>query len=301
MNPQRILFGLTPPKITTPLDKVHRIAQKTSQRIQRMNPDKIVIYDIQDESKRNPIPRPFPFIHTHEPLAYARILHDYIQRPMILYKCVVNHSVADIKQWLDDVAQTAFQADIVLVGGQSSSAHIKGCKLSEAYQLYQQGNYPYKLGGVAIAERHMSKRDEHRRIMRKMEAGCSFFITQAVYNIDYSLAMMRDLLKTCGSDMPNMLFTLTPCGNEKTIHFMDWLGIHMTEDVKRRILSAEEPATESAQLCIEMAQQLCGQFGTQQIGFNIESVSKRKVEIRAAEYLATALLPMLCEEPSGSL
>lgn len=71
-----LFYGLTPPKAHTDAEKVEAIAAK--QRA-RLNPDAlgftldgIVVYDLQDESTRTHIPRPFPFMETLAPEAYAQ-------------------------------------------------------------------------------------------------------------------------------------------------------------------------------------------------------------------------------------
>ena len=48
------------------------------------------------------------------------------------------------------------------------------------------------LGGIAIAERHAAKGDEHRRMLDKQDRGCRFFITQSVYDAGATKSLLSD-------------------------------------------------------------------------------------------------------------
>ena len=67
-----LLYGLTPPKLKTDEEKIKVIAQKQMSRIKDLDIDGLVLYDIQDESSRTNIPRPFPFSATLSPDVYKR-------------------------------------------------------------------------------------------------------------------------------------------------------------------------------------------------------------------------------------
>ena len=56
--------------------------------------------------------------------------------------------------------------------------------MDEAYALRTRVNPDVLLGGVAIPERHQSKGDEHLRVFHKVKQGCSFFVSQGVYDVN---------------------------------------------------------------------------------------------------------------------
>jgi hypothetical protein len=66
-----IFYGLTPPKLDTEEEKIKVIAAKQIERLKDLHIDGIVLYDIQDESSRTQIPRPFPFLETIPPEVYS--------------------------------------------------------------------------------------------------------------------------------------------------------------------------------------------------------------------------------------
>ena len=59
-----ILYGITPPKKGTEAEKIEEISSRQIQRLQSLNIDGLIIYDIQDEKSRTSEQRPFPFIET---------------------------------------------------------------------------------------------------------------------------------------------------------------------------------------------------------------------------------------------
>ncbi len=60
----RLTYGLTPPKASTPLERQREIAALQTARVNALGVDALVLYDLQDESSRTPVARPFPFIET---------------------------------------------------------------------------------------------------------------------------------------------------------------------------------------------------------------------------------------------
>jgi hypothetical protein len=60
---------VTPPRLTTS-PQAAEIARVTSERLRSLAIDGLVLYDIDDESDRNPGERPFPFLPTMDPADY---------------------------------------------------------------------------------------------------------------------------------------------------------------------------------------------------------------------------------------
>ena len=81
-----------------------------------------------------------------------------------------------------------------------------------------------------------------------------------------------------------IIFTFTPCGSEKTLEFMRWLGIAVPQYFQERLFSAPNPLGESVRLGREMFEFLYkyGRAKGISVGANIESISTRKVEIAAS-------------------
>lgn len=277
------LIGTCPPKEGTSNEQASEIANKLAARMLSLDVDGLIVYDIQDESSRTAKPRPFPFKHTIDPCVYSNILSQAAQRPTITYKSVSQRDRAAFSQWLDDAQNVYGIKDIVLVGSPSADGDIK-LSLNEAYDEVEKSNHDFSLGGVTIAERHTKKRTEHERLMTKASQGCSFFISQAVYDAQATIDMLSSYARSCkqaGIEPARIVLTFTPCGSDKTLDFMEWLGISVPEATRWRMLDSQDTLAESVLICrqnLELILDAVLPLGLP-LGLNIESLTNRKEEI----------------------
>ncbi|NOU51555.1 hypothetical protein HG263_13550 [Pseudoalteromonas sp. JBTF-M23] len=280
------LIGTTPPKVGTDKEKLENIAAKLLARLHEIEYDGVVIYDIQDESSRTQAPRPFPFKHTVDPCEYSQLIHKLSNLDVITYKSVAQREASEFNEWLTNTKHQYGLKNLVLVGSPSSHGDIR-LNLSDAYQALSQHQEKFFLGGVTIAERHASKRNEHERLLEKTSQGCEFFISQAVYNAQATIDLITSYARSCrqlGETPKRIILTFTPCGGQKTLEFMDWLGISVPEATQWRILDAENSLSESIRICKESLDQIlksCAHLDVP-LGLNIESLTNRKEEIDAS-------------------
>ncbi|KZN39600.1 methylenetetrahydrofolate reductase [Pseudoalteromonas luteoviolacea] len=280
------LIGTTPPKLGTDKEQVQTIASKLLNRLHEIEYDGVVIYDIQDESSRTEIPRPFPFKQTVDPCEYSQVVSQLSKLDVITYKSVAQRDRGEFTQWLHKTKQDFGLNNLVLVGSPSSKGDIK-LGLPEAYQTLETHQDEFFLGGVTIAERHASKRNEHERLIDKTAQGCEFFISQAVYDAQATIDLLTSYARTCrqqGIEPKRIILTFTPCGGEKTLEFMQWLGISVPEATKWRMLDAENTLKESIKICrenLDLILRSCAQLDVP-LGLNIESLTNRKEEIDAS-------------------
>lgn len=282
-EPGIVTYGLTPPKINNPREKLLEISHKQVERIKSIDVDAIILYDIQDESDRNSEDRPFPFIKTVDPAIYSEEYLKEIDLPKIIYRCVDNYTPEELSAWIK--ADSGSERYSVFVGASSSKKEVK-LSLHEAYDLAR-GSSRFNLGGVAIPERHTTRSDEHLRILRKQDNGCTFFVSQVTYNVEASKNFLSDYYYYCrqnGIDMVPILFTLTPCGSVQTLDFMKWLGISFPRWLENDLKHSEDILDKSLSLSLEVFKEIL-EFSQEKkipVGCNIESVSVRKLEIEAS-------------------
>jgi len=280
------LVGTTPPKEGTENDKMLEIAQKLLARLNNVEYDGMIIYDIQDESTRIDAPRPFPFAKTRDPRDYAALISRQNSRQTLTYKSVAQRDRSAFKAWLEETTGDYQQQNLVLVGSPSAEGDIR-LSLNDAYAAVAESNLNILLGGVTIAERHVKKGDEHLRLISKQKQGCSFFVSQAVYNPQATIDMLTAYARTCREQQiepARIILTFTPCGSAKTLEFMKWLGISIPEATGYRILDSLDPLKESLQICFSNLTQILDAvvpLGLP-LGLNIESLTNRKEEIDAA-------------------
>ena len=168
-------------------------------------------------------------------------------------------------------------------------------RLAEAYQIYKESRVATQgtagpalgLGGVLIAERHETRGGEDERALRKLDHGCSFFVSQAVYAVTASKNLLSDLYYRCQSEerpMPTVLVTLSPCGSEKTLAFMRWLGVSVPAWLRNELVHAHDILEKSVDVSLAAFEELHAFAADKRIplGCNVESVSLRKAKIDAS-------------------
>jgi 5,10-methylenetetrahydrofolate reductase len=154
------------------------------------------------------------------------------------------------------------------------------------------------LGGVAIPERHSRRDDEHLRLLSKQAAGCRFFVTQVIYDINAAKNLVSDYHYECearGISQAPFVFTFSVCGSMKTLDFLRWLGVDVPRWIENDLRHATDALEASYQQALTTATELmayCRTLGTP-FGLNVESVSIRKVEIEASVRLAQQLRAQL--------
>lgn len=279
-----VLYGMTPPKENTEIERVKEIAGKHLNRIRNLSIDGIVLYDIQDESSRNEQERPFPFLPTFEPQKYSNDFLSELDLPKVLFQCVGKHSESSLSNWMHE---NISNEDLAVFVGNSSSEQQVEVTMDKAFQLRKSNAIDMPVGGVAIPERHFMKGDEHERMFNKINNGVSFFTTQAVYDVEASKNMLSDYYyyaKKHNLEMAPVMMTFSPCGSRKTMEFMKWLGIHFPRWLKNDLRNSDDFLGESTETCIRTFKELLN-FSLHKgipIGCNIESVSVRKDEIDAS-------------------
>jgi len=280
-------YGLTPPRAAHDQAKLSAIAQRQRAQIGSLPVDAVVLYDLQDESSRDASPRPFPFLPTLDPFDYARDYFAELTHGQIVYRAVANHEEAEFLAWLSAAESAPEPAAVTFVGSPARS-HLPSGRLNlrRAYELYSERCRRLLLGGIGIAERHLKKGDEHLRMLDKQTLGCSFFVSQAVYDLTASGLLLADLAREASVrklEPAPILLTITPCGSEKALQFMKWLGISFDPGIERRLLQARDMLSESVAICEHLILEIAArQGGPVPLGINIESVSIRRTDIEAA-------------------
>lgn len=292
-----LFYGLTPPKTSTDVEKIPGIAQRQIDRIQGLGIDGLILYDIQDESSRNNNPRPFPFMSTWSPDVYANTYLKDLDVPKIIYKSVGKFNQDSLKTWLKENESLV---DLTVFVGAPSKQQQVNLSLHDAYKIKNESESGMLLGGVTIPERHSAKGDEHLRILSKANNGCSFFITQCVYNLDNAKDVLSDYYfytQEQNIEPLPIIFTITPIGSLKTLEFTKWLGIDIQNWLENELKVSKDILSTSINICKFIVNDLI-QFAKEKkmpIGFNIESVAIRKAEIEASIELVKSIKEMMEE------
>ena len=290
-----MLFALTPPRLETAGERVAEIAARTMERLRPLGLDGLILYDIDDESSRNPSERPFPFSPTLDPADYLRDHLAAWPTPVVVYRAVSKYGAGDLGTWLS--SQDPDRVMTVLVGAPSAGT-AAAVSLAQAQDLRADLNPDLLLGGVAIPERHSRRQDEHLRLVAKQRAGCGFFVTQVVYDVNAAKNLVSDYKYHClaaGIEPVPVVFTFSVCGSMKTLEFLRWLGVDVPRWIENDLRHATDTLAASQEQAYSAAVELtsyCRGLGVP-FGVNVESVSIRRVEIDASVELARRLVEHL--------
>ena len=290
-----LLYGITPPKAETTREKVAEIATKTLSNLDSLDIDALIVYDVQDESARTTEERPFPFTRALDPFEYASQYLQPLEVPKIIYRPPGMFTKEELMVWLHGLKANRFYPVFV---GLPAPDYVVKTSLKEAYDIWREHEAHSVIGAVTIPERHAILKDEEVRILDKVNSGVSYFVSQCIFNVAYTKQILEDLVTACRKnkqEVPTIIFTLTICGSAKTLHFMEWLGIHIPEDIKEELKASTNPVGRSVELAISIANDLI-QFCLERsipFGFNVESVAIRKEEINASLELLNTISELL--------
>jgi len=285
-----LLYGTTPPRLGTAAESVASAADKLAARLAGLPLDGVVVYDIQDETGRSSEPRPFPFVGTVDPREYAKLF----RMPAIVYKALGRMDEAQWRSWL---AESRESVEFLSIVGRPASRVPYALPLSRAIRIAAETRR-FIVGGVVIAERHDAERSEAARLLAKGIEGCGYFISQAVYHAPPTQRLLADYLRDCrgaGTAPRRVILTFAPCGREKTLAFIRWLGVNVSAETERAILGAASPLAKSIEICRDNLRRILdGAYSSQiPLGVNVESVSINRDEIDASVDLFHALREVL--------
>ncbi|MGB9376436.1 MAG: 5,10-methylenetetrahydrofolate reductase, partial [Mycobacteriales bacterium] len=248
-----LIFAVTPPRLATTPDQAQQIADATTARLANIDLDGLILYDIDDETPRNPRQRPFPFMPTLDPAAY---LADHLAAwalPVVVYRAVGKYSTDELRSWLS--GQDPERVMTVLVGAAAANAEPT-TTLATAQAIGNEVNPALLRGGVAIPERHTRRGNEHLRLLAKQEAGCRFFVTQVVYDANAAKNLVSEYYyasKERGVSPVPFVFTFSVCGSMKTLDFLRWLGVDVPKWIENDLKHAANTLEASYQQALSTA------------------------------------------------
>ena len=287
-----LLYGTTPPRLGTAPEAVAAAAEKLAARLAGLPLDGLVVYDIQDETGRSTQPRPFPFVGTIDPREYAQ----QFRLPTIVYKALGMMDERDWRAWLEQTRNLG--VSFLSIVGRPASGVKYPMPLSRAIRIAAGPGTGLTVGGVVIAERHDEHRSEAARLLAKGIEGCGYFISQTVYQANATQRLLADYLRDCrgaGTAPRRVILTFAPCGREKTLGFLRWLGVNISADTERAILGAPNPLARSIEICRDNLRRILdGAYASHiPLGINVESVSINRDEIDASVDLFHGLKEVL--------
>ena len=162
------LYGIAPPKLASTPERVHVTSQPS--RWADFVCSRLTAWlstTFQDEPGRAGQERPFPFLPIVDPEVYARDALADLAIPKVSCTDAWARTRARVfSSWIDGVRSMSGRHLSVFVGAPRGRSPHPGLPLPEAYALARAAPN-LVLGGIAIAERHVAKEDEHHRMLAK--------------------------------------------------------------------------------------------------------------------------------------
>ena len=84
-----------------------------------------------------------------------------------------------------------------LVGGASSGEPVRRPHHPHDVAAKLNARPPCAHGGVTIAERHVKKGNEHETLVKKSELGMKWFISQAIYDPEPMIKLLKEYGALC--------------------------------------------------------------------------------------------------------
>uniref|UniRef100_A0A7S2WT39 Methylenetetrahydrofolate reductase (NAD(P)H) n=1 Tax=Mucochytrium quahogii TaxID=96639 RepID=A0A7S2WT39_9STRA len=315
------LFGCTPPSISTSSEKAAEIARKFAARGRVLAVDGYIVYDVQDESVRTEEKRPFPYRELMEPSGYAKVLREASYKDCLVYKAVTCIGGRDaFSDWMDRCTRVDGHSALNIVGAPAANASRTGPSTKEASLMAADRGVHF--GAVCIAERHVSKKNEHEILFKKSSWGAQWFVTQGIYDPVPMIQVIKEYAALCkekGIRPKKFILTFTPCGRRKTLEFIKWLGMRVPESTENRIFeepappaasvdgkparkkAVKKPVEKSCEILCECLEKILLETKDCNVpfGINIESVSGYKDEIDATHDLFRSLQAILLDHTGG--
>ncbi|MHB8633937.1 MAG: hypothetical protein ACYDBQ_08245 [Thermoplasmatota archaeon] len=225
---------------------------------------------------------------TVEPRSFAASLQRHLGVRAILNRITVHHTLAELQSWTTQTRMGSGIRDLVLVGGESSTAAYPGASVLDALSGLHPGvaKAGGELGVITIPTRRRPIHDEPDRLLAKQAAGATFAVSQILCESEAALRLQRDLAeraRQADAPTPLVLWSLAPVARRRDLEFLAWLGVDVPEAHRQWILEPPSPAgrlERSHQANEAMARRLleAAEAAGSPTGFSLEHVMLSNIE-----------------------
>jgi len=181
------------------------------------------------------LPRPFPFTH-HRPAPVLDAAHESTRLPAITYKALGHLDEAGWRTWLSQR-----RASNYFSGGKPVSGVRYALPLSRRSRIAAShaGRLHHRPRGHRRAAHRAAQRGG--AAARQGIEGCGLFHLANRYSARPTQRLCAITCATAAARAASRaawVLTFAPCGREKTLAFLRWLGVNVAPDTERAILGA---------------------------------------------------------------
>ena len=271
MEKIRAMCGIVPPPLNFTQKQYEDYLNYYKDLLDRLNPDIISIYSIQEEKGRNGCARPFPF----SPHCNVADFANELQRKNLILYCTNEDEYHENKRQNDHLVMVG-QKQILLIENKNESKKI--------------------FGGVLIPSRD---KEVQRIVERQQKYGLQFFTTQILFEtrkVCQFLKAYSDECRVLGILPCTLFISFAPFLQRKTKEFLEWLGVEIPEHFATQILeekNIEERKNKILLFCYNLFSEIVYFCDTNNLnvplGANVECISRSNHERCLSEEMFTII------------
>lgn len=270
-----IIFEIVPPPVTWSDEKISSYCNDVINTLREQNITTIAIPEVIDEVRDPAQPRKSQFPNKLDNILFSDMLQK-LQPDLncILFKISVRLPKKEFLAWVDIIYQKGIR-HIVLIGRDRDDIRYPGFEVMEAAKFLKKHYPDLHCGAITI----FTRENEVERILKKMEAGIEFFVSQIIYeaaNMKYVLLHLARECKLKGIEMPRFYLSLAIASKTRDIEFMKWLGVEFPTAVFTHLTSDPEHDVEEESLeAVDSTLDEVLHFAEKEhisLGFNIEHI-----------------------------
>ncbi|PXX97678.1 methylenetetrahydrofolate reductase [Halomonas sp. LBP4] len=242
--PTELVLEAVPPELGQGESGIEATLERIAGLHRVLGLDAVNIPEIHEErSRSHKGERRRPFAPRVEPRLLARYIQERLDLPCIINRVVVHLEAERQLEWFRETWERYGVRRFVLVGGERSDRTYPGPSVPEANRLLRERlDAPrMRIGNICIPTR----RGEAERMQHKVAAGADFFTTQVIFHAE-ELTALLDVLgePRHGRRPPGLLISLAPVRSARSIHFLHWLGVSLSDELETWLTRGPESVTE---------------------------------------------------------
>jgi 5,10-methylenetetrahydrofolate reductase len=270
---EKIMYEVVPPSKRSSEQYRERAINSIADSLSRMKP--VGILDIPEIVEENYCGR--PYYRNLDNREFASVLKKRISKDIVINKVVPYFNPKQkFEEWLDETAKNHKIDKFVFVGG-TFKMDYPGPTVIEANRLARSKGLTF--GNIAIPTRP----NEAANLAGKTSAGCNFFTTQILLDSENISKVIIDYAEECRKRnlKPSRFYlSFSPISDIQDIEFFEWLGVHIDEATKLRLMRAANAGDESVKIAQDVYSKIISKTdGIVPIGVNIEQVALHNLQL----------------------
>lgn len=221
-----------------------------------------------------------PYYRNVDTREFGAVLREKCNKDIMLNTVVVHYKSKEIfEKWLDECIDKYNIKNFVFVGQKINSFKYSGPSIIEANSIAR--GKKVNFGNIFIPERE----NEADRLISKTAAGCNFFTSQVLFELDRVINMLQEYSIKCSEfnlKPAKFFLSFSPVSTVEDIAFIKWLGAEISEKTEQRLKAAHNMGEESIRIAVEVWSKISDFFENNakiSLGLNLEYITLHNLEL----------------------